>query len=244
MKNKTVRLPDNIPTHIAIIMDGNGRWAKKHGLPRFYGHKKGVDSVRNIVRASAEFGIKYLTLYVFSSENWGRPEKEVSKLMSLLEELLLKEEPELNKNNVKVRAIGQIWRLPEKVRQNLNYIINQTENNTGLVLVLALSYGGQNEIIDAIKKMAKEKQDFCKLTTDDFRKYLYDPEIPDPDLLIRTAGEKRISNYLLWQSAYAEFYFTDTLWPDFGKKELLTAIKDYSHRKRRFGKVDIDPAPI
>lgn len=240
MKNKTVKLPENIPTHIAIIMDGNGRWAKKRGLPRFYGHKKGVDSVRNIVRASAEFGIKYLTLYVFSSENWARPEKEVNKLMGLLQELLLKEEPELNKNNVKVRAIGQIGRLPEKVRENLNYLINQTKNNTGLVLVLALSYGGRNEIIDAIKKMAKDNQNFNNITSDDFRKYLYEPEIPDPDLLIRTAGEKRISNYLIWQSAYSEFYFTDTLWPDFSKKELLSAIEEYSHRKRRFGKIEVD----
>lgn len=240
MKKKTVKLPENIPSHVAVIMDGNGRWAKKRGLPRFYGHKKGVDSVRNIVRASAEFGVKYLTLYVFSSENWERPSSEVNKLMDLLQELLLKEEPELNKNNVKVRAIGQIWRLPPKVTENLNYMINKTKDNTGLVLVLALSYGGRNEIIDAIKKLNKEKKDFTDLTSQEFRRYLYDPEIPDPDLLIRTAGEKRISNYLLWQCAYSEFYFTDTLWPDFGKKELLAAIEDYSHRKRRFGRVDIE----
>jgi undecaprenyl diphosphate synthase len=160
--------------------------------------------------------------------------------MSLLQELLLKETPELNKNNVRVRAIGQIGRLPEKVRENLNYMINQTKNNTGLVLVLALSYGGRNEIVDAIKKMNNDKRALSNLNSDDFRKYLYDPEIPDPDLLIRTAGEKRISNYLLWQSAYTEFYFTDTLWPDFGKKELLTALEDYAHRKRRFGKIEIE----
>lgn len=240
MKNKTIKLPENIPTHIAIIMDGNGRWAKKRALPRFYGHKKGVDSVRNIVRASAEFGIKYLTLFVFSSENWERPESEVNKLMKMLEELLLKEEPELNKNNVRVKAIGQLWRLPEKVRENLNYMIDKTKDNTGLVLVLALSYGARNEIIDAVKKLSQEKKDLTDLTSDDFRSYLYDPEIPDPDLLIRTAGEKRISNYLLWQSAYTEFYFTDVLWPDFDKKELLAAIEDYSKRKRRFGKIDIE----
>jgi len=227
----------NIPTHVAIIMDGNGRWAKKRGLPRFYGHKKGVDSVRNIVRASAEFGIKYLTLYVFSSENWYRPKDEVNKLMKLLEELLRKEEPELNKNNVKVRAIGQIERLPVNVRENLNYMITKTTNNTGLVLVLALSYGARNEIIDAIKKLGKTKKDFTDLTSESFRAYLYDPEIPDPDLLIRTAGEKRISNYLLWQSAYTEFYFTDVLWPDFDKEELLKAIDDFAKRKRRFGRI-------
>lgn len=237
---KTLKLPVNIPVHVAIIMDGNGRWAKKRGLPRFFGHRKGVDSVRKIVRASAEFGIKYLTLYVFSSENWERPQSEINKLMKLLEELLIKEEPELNKNNVRVRAIGQIERLPQKVQDSLNYMINKTKDNTGLVLVLALSYSGRNEIIDAIKKIAREKKDFAVLTSEEFSNYLYDFLLPDPDLLIRTAGEMRISNYLLWQSAYTEFYFTEVLWPDFDKKELLVAIEDYSQRKRRFGKVDIE----
>ncbi len=237
MKNKTFKLPDNIPAHIAIIMDGNGRWAKKRGLPRVFGHKKGVDSVRNIVRASAEFGIKYLTLYVFSSENWQRPENEIKQLMKLLEDLLIKEEPELNKNNVRVRSIGQLERLPDKVRENLNYMIDKTKNNTGLVLVLSLSYGGRNEIIDAIKKLDKEKKNLEVLTPEEFAKYLYDPTIPDPDLMIRTAGEKRTSNYLLWQSAYTELYFTDVLWPDFDKSELFLAIEDYSKRKRRFGRV-------
>lgn len=237
MKNKEIKLLENIPIHVAVIMDGNGRWAKKRGLPRVFGHKKGADSVRNIVRASAEFGIKYLTLYVFSSENWQRPENEVKQLMKLLEELLIKEEPELNKNNVRVRGIGQIERLPAKVRENLNYMVDKTKDNTGLVLVLAISYGGRNEIIDAIKKIGKSKRNLDELTSEEFNKYLYDPTIPDPDLMIRTAGEKRISNYLLWQSAYTEFYFTDVLWPDFDKQELFTAIEDYSKRKRRFGRV-------
>jgi undecaprenyl diphosphate synthase len=237
LKNKEIKLPENIPVHVAVIMDGNGRWAKKRGLPRVFGHKKGVDSVRNIIRASAEFGIKYMTLYVFSSENWQRPENEVKQLMKLLEELLIKEEPELNKNNVRVRAIGQIERLPDKVRENLNYMIDKTKDNTGLVLILAISYGGRNEIIDAIKKIGKAKRNLDELTSEEFSKYLYDPTIPDPDLMIRTAGEKRISNYLLWQSAYTEFYFTDVLWPDFGKQELFTAIEDYSKRKRRYGRV-------
>ena len=237
MKNKTFKIPDNIPTHIAIIMDGNGRWAKKRGLPRFYGHKKGVDSVRNVIRASAEFGVRYLTLYVFSSENWQRPENEIKQLMKLLEGLLIKEEPELNKNNVRVRAIGQIERLPLKVRENLNYMIDKTKDNTGLVLILSLSYGGRDEIIDAIKKIGRAKRNFDELTSEEFSRYLYDPTIPDPDLMIRTAGEKRISNYLLWQSAYTEFYFTDVLWPDFNKNELFNAIEDYSKRKRRFGRV-------
>lgn len=240
MKAKTLKLPDKIPVHVAVIMDGNGRWAKKRGLPRFYGHKKGVDSVRKAVRASAEFGIKYLTLYVFSSENWQRPENEINKLMNLLEELLLKEAPELNKNNVRVRTIGQTWKLPQKVQANLNYMIELTKNNTGLVLVLALSYGSRNEILDAMKKLTHERTDIQSITADEFQKYLYEPELPDPDLLIRTGGEMRISNYLLWQSAYTEFYFTDTLWPDFGKKQLLLAIEDYAQRKRRFGRTEIE----
>ncbi|MBS4016531.1 MAG: isoprenyl transferase [Candidatus Latescibacteria bacterium] len=237
---KTAKPPDKIPVHIAIIMDGNGRWARKRGLPRFYGHKKGVDSVRNIVRAAAEFGVKHLTLYVFSSENWTRPASEIDTLMRLLEELLLKEEPELNKNNVAVRTIGQTWKLPQQVQDNLNYLIDKTKNNTGLVLVLALSYGARNEIVDAVKKIAVEKKDLSTLNSEEFGKYLYEPELPDPDLLIRTAGEKRISNYLLWQSAYTELYFTDVLWPDFGKKQLLTAIEDYALRKRKFGGLEIE----
>lgn len=240
MKNKAIKLPEKIPTHIAIIMDGNGRWARKRGLPRFYGHKKGVDAVRNIVRACAEFGIKYLTLYVFSQENWSRPQTEIDKLMKLLEELLLKEEPELNKNNVQVRSIGQTWQLPEVVQKNLEYLCNQTKNNTGLVLTLALSYGGRNEIIDAIKKIFFAQVDLSDFTTQSFQKYLYASDLPDPDLLIRTAGEKRVSNFLLWQIAYTEFYFTDVLWPDFNKKELLKAIEDYSQRKRKFGGIEIE----
>jgi undecaprenyl diphosphate synthase len=165
-----------------------------------------------------------MTLYVFSSENWQRPENEVKQLMKLLEELLIKEEPELNKNNVRVRAIGQIERLPDKVRENLNYMIDKTKDNTGLVLILAISYGGRNEIIDAIKKIGKAKRNLDELTSEEFSKYLYDPTIPDPDLMIRTAGEKRISNYLLWQSAYTEFYFTDVLWPFSAKQYLFTSI--------------------
>ncbi|MCX8014410.1 MAG: isoprenyl transferase [candidate division WOR-3 bacterium] len=237
-------LPKNIPQHIAIIMDGNGRWAKKRGLPRFYGHKKGVDAVRKIVRACGEIGVKYLTLYVFSTENWQRPKDEINQLMGLLERLLIKEEKELNKNNVKVKAIGQLDRLPIRVQENLNYLINKTKDNTGLNLILAISYGGPSEIIDAIKKLFKEKQNALELSVESFRQYLYAPEVPDPDLLIRTAGEKRISNYLLWQSAYTELYFTEVLWPDFNKKELIKAIQDYAQRKRRFGRVDIDSEDI
>ncbi|MCX7784860.1 MAG: isoprenyl transferase [candidate division WOR-3 bacterium] len=231
MKDSSIK----IPSHIAIIMDGNGRWAKKRGLPRYFGHRKGVEAVRTTVKACAEFGIKYLTLYVFSSENWERPASEVNKLMQLLQELLVKEEPELNKNNVKVKAIGQLDRLPTEVRKNLDYLINKTQNNTGLVLVLALSYGSRAEIADAIRKIPANE--IKNLTSDNFRQYLYDTELPDPDLLIRTGGEKRLSNFLLWQSAYTELYFTDVLWPDFNKKELWKAIEDFSKRKRRFGRI-------
>ncbi|MEO0088252.1 MAG: isoprenyl transferase [candidate division WOR-3 bacterium] len=230
-------MSENIPQHIAIIMDGNGRWAKERNLPRYFGHRAGVESVREIVRSCAKLGIKYLTLYVFSTENWERPEKEVNALMNLLKKLLKSEAKELNKNNVRVKAIGQIERLPKEVRKNLDELIALTKNNTGLTLVLSLSYGGRQEIIEAVKKILTKKVEPESLDEKKFREFLYDPEIPDPDLLIRTGGEYRISNFLLFQSAYTEFYFTKTLWPDFREKDLLLAIEDYKKRKRKFGRV-------
>ncbi|MEO0119202.1 MAG: isoprenyl transferase [candidate division WOR-3 bacterium] len=230
-------MPEKIPTHIAIIMDGNGRWAKKRNLPRYFGHRAGVDSVREVVRNCAKLGIKYLTLFVFSTENWERPKREVNALMGLLKKLLKSEAKELNENNVRVKAIGQIEKLPKDVKKNLEELIELTRNNTGLTLVLSLSYGGRQEILDAIKKILKKKLEPEKLNEEEFRKFLYDPEIPDPDLLIRTGGEYRISNFLLFQSAYTEFYFTKTLWPDFREKDLLLAIEDYQKRKRKFGRV-------
>ncbi|MEO0088994.1 MAG: isoprenyl transferase [candidate division WOR-3 bacterium] len=230
-------MPEKIPTHIAIIMDGNGRWAKKRNLPRYFGHRAGVDSVREVVRNCAKLGIKYLTLFVFSTENWERPKREVNALMGLLKKLLKSEAKELNENNVRVKAIGQIEKLPKDVKKNLEELIELTRNNTGLTLVLSLSYGGRQEILDAIKKILKKNLEPEKLNEEEFRKFLYDPEIPDPDLLIRTGGEYRISNFLLFQSAYTEFYFTKTLWPDFREKDLLLAIEDYQKRKRKFGRV-------
>ncbi len=218
-------------------MDGNGRWAKKRNLPRYFGHRAGVDSVREVVRNCAKLGIKYLTLFVFSTENWERPKREVNALMGLLKKLLKSEAKELNENNVRVKAIGQIEKLPKDVKKNLEELIELTRNNTGLTLVLSLSYGGRQEILDAIKKILKKKLEPEKLNEEEFRKFLYDPEIPDPDLLIRTGGEYRISNFLLFQSAYTEFYFTKTLWPDFREKDLLLAIEDYQKRKRKFGRV-------
>ncbi len=230
-------MSEKIPTHIAIIMDGNGRWAKERNLPRYFGHQAGVESVREVVRNCAKLGIKYLTLFVFSTENWERPKREVNALMDLLKKLLKSEAKELNENNVRVKAIGQIERLPKEVKKNLEELIELTKDNTGLTLVLSLSYGGRQEIVEAVKKILKKKLEPEKLNEEEFRKFLYDPEIPDPDLLIRTGGEYRISNFLLFQSAYTEFYFTKTLWPDFREKDLLLAIEDYKKRKRKFGRI-------
>ena len=228
-----------IPRHIAIIMDGNGRWAQKRGLPRIVGHKTGVESVREVVRVASELGVEYLTLYTFSKENWKRPKEEVMGLMNLLKRLLRMEVEELNRNNVRIKAIGRLQDLPDEVLKELERARRLTENNDGLKLYLAISYGGRAEIVDAFKKALKKWEE-GKLTPDSideesFREFLYDPELPDPDLLIRTSGEMRVSNFMLWQIAYSEIYVTPTLWPDFRREELLKAIEDYSKRERRFG---------
>lgn len=227
-----------IPVHIAVIMDGNGRWAKKKKLPRYFGHKKGVDSVRKIVRASSDLGIKYLTLFTFSSENWLRPKREINELMKLLAITPKREEPELQKNNVRVKIIGRIQDLPEPARISLQNLVDHTAKNTGLTMIMAINYGGRNEIIDAASKISALAKISGPITEKEFSNFLYDPELPDPDLLIRTGGEKRISNFLLYQLAYAELYFTDTLWPDFDKEELIKAIEDFSQRKRRYGRAE------
>jgi undecaprenyl diphosphate synthase len=226
-----------IPDHIAFIMDGNGRWAKKRRLPRFFGHKRGVDTVRKMVRAGNDFGINYLTFYTFSSENWQRPKREINELMKLLTKVPKQEEPELQEKNVRVKLIGRIDDLPEAPRSSLQNLVANTAKNTGLTMILAINYGGRNEIMDGVKQiiaLGKTKQE---LRDEDLRSFLYEPEIPDPDLLIRTGGEKRISNFLIYQMAYTELYFTETLWPDFDKKELQKAIDDFAKRKRRFGRV-------
>jgi undecaprenyl diphosphate synthase len=231
----------NVPTHIGIILDGNGRWAKARGLPRSAGHRAGTDATRNIVRSCGELGIRYLTIYVFSAENWGRPKKEVALLMDLLVEMTRREIRELNRNNVRLHAIGDLSRLPPKTRRELLVGIEATKGNTGLNLVLAVSYGGRAEIIEAVKKFAGDALAapslIGDLTEETFRKYLSTAAFPDPDLIIRTAGEIRTSNFLLWQSAYAELYFTDVLWPDFDKQCLVEAINDFNKRERRFGTV-------
>lgn len=230
---------DNIPQHIAIIMDGNGRWAKKHTIGRIRGHKKGAQSVRAVVRTCREIGIKYLTLFALSTENMGRPPEEVSALMSLLEEYLSKELREFQKQGIRLTTIGQIDHLTATVREKLAEFKAGTINNDHMILTLALSYGGRDEIIQAVKNLVSDAGN-GKIQVEDidknmFSRYLQTSDIPDPDLLIRTSGEYRISNFLLWQLAYTELYFTDVLWPDFKKEDLLEAIAGYQKRERRFG---------
>lgn len=230
----------SIPAHIAVIMDGNGRWAKQHSLGRIAGHKKGVEAVRETVTACRELGVRYLTLYAFSSENWDRPAREVKSLMGLLEKFLKLELKTMMDRGIRLLTIGNSAALPENVLRTLNEVIRETQDNSAMTLILALSYGGRDEILEAVRKVAREaaegKIDPSGLNKEAFSDYLYTEGIPDPDLLIRTSGEHRISNFLLWQTAYTEFYFTDVLWPDFRKKHLLAAIRDYQGRERRYGK--------
>ncbi len=228
---------DNLPQHIAIIMDGNGRWAKQRGKYRTTGHKKGVESVRKVIAHSAKRGIKYLTLYTFSTENWKRPKREVNTLMKMFSYLLNKEVAELYKNNVRIKFLGRRDRLNKSLIEKMNKAEEMTEQNTGLTLILAIDYGGRQEIVDAVKKICLENKKYKDINEESFKKYLYLPDIPDPDLLIRTANEMRISNFLLWQIAYSEIYVTDTLWPDFDEEELEKAINEYSKRERKFGQI-------
>ena len=235
-----VELAGNLPCHIAIIMDGNGRWARSRKLPRIAGHKEGINSVREITRACGEMGIGYLTLYTFSQENWRRPRMEVSALMNLLVETIRREIDELMENNVRLHIIGRMEELPEKPRVEMEQGIRRTAENNGLNLVLALNYGGRIEILDAIIRLFQEQEnglDFSELTEQVFEKYLYTKGMPDPDMVIRTSGESRVSNFLLWQMAYSEIIITSTLWPAFRRKELYEAILDFQYRERRFGKV-------
>ncbi len=224
-----------IPLHVAIIMDGNGRWARERNLPRIIGHKEGVESVREIVRTAREIGIKYLTLFTFSTENWKRPKEEIKGLFALLERVAKNEADLLLKNGIKLKIIGKKEGLPERIRKRVESLTEKTKENKEMILTLALNYGGRREIIDAINKILKNGKK--EIREGDFKKYLYDPEIPDPDLLIRTSGERRISNFFLWEIAYTELYFTDKYWPDFRREDFLRAIEEYSKRERRFGKV-------
>lgn len=229
------------PTHVAIIMDGNGRWAKQRHLPRIEGHRNGVESVRAIVRAAGEIGIKYLTLYAFSVENWNRPKDEVDMLMKYLARYLKNEIGELNRNNVRLDVIGQTYRLPEFVQQQLDRTRAALARNNGLTLILALSYGGRTEIVEAVRSIARQVKEGglepAEITEQVVAQHLYTRHYPDPDLLIRTSGELRVSNFLLWQISYAEFVVTPTLWPDFRKPQFLDALEEYARRHRRFGGV-------
>jgi undecaprenyl diphosphate synthase len=240
LKSK-VESSGKLPAHVAIIMDGNGRWAKKRGLPRTAGHRAGVKAVKKVVRIAGKVGVKYLTLFTFSTENWKRPKSEVSAIMKLLGETTRKELSELLENNVRLIATGDIERLPEKRREVLVDAINKTIDNTGLVLNLALNYSGRNEIIEAVKDIARDVavgRIKPEMINDGlFATYLQTNGLPDPDLLIRTSGEMRISNFLLWQTSYTELYVTDVLWPDFSEDDFLQALLDYQSRERRFGKV-------
>lgn len=230
-----------IPSHIAIIMDGNGRWAKKKGLPRVAGHKRGVDTVREIVEACAQIGVKYLTLYTFSTENWKRPKDEVSTLMRLLLKSLKDRVKELNKNDIRLTTIGEITKLPFEVQKQLHSDIERTKNNKKMVLNLALSYSGRWELLEAMKSIAREVElgrlNSQKINEETISNHLTTNQIPDPELLIRTSGEFRVSNFLLWQIAYTEFVIIDVFWPDFTREHLYDAIRQFQNRERRFGKV-------
>ena len=230
-----------LPAHVAVIMDGNGRWAKERGLPRVEGHRNGVESVRAIVRSCGEVGIKYLTLYAFSVENWNRPKDEVDTLMKYLARFLKNEIGELNKSNVRLEVIGQIYRLPEFVQEQLKKTQAALAKNNGLTLILALSYGGRQEIVEGVRAIATKakagKLEPAEITEQVISQHLYTHQYPDPDLLIRTSGEQRVSNFLLWQISYAEFVITPTLWPDFRKAEFFAALEEYTRRHRRFGGV-------
>ncbi|HDN79980.1 MAG: isoprenyl transferase [Chloroflexi bacterium] len=227
----------NLPRHIGFIMDGNGRWAKKRGLPRLAGHRAGAENLRRILRACGEWGIKYVTIYAFSTENWGRPEEEVKGLFSLMEQFIDRELPELMKNGVQVRHIGRMDGVPERLQEKIRYLLESTKDNDKLILCIALNYGGRAEIVDAVRRIIAEGYRPEEVDEELISRYLYTAGIPDPDLIIRTAGEMRISNFLLWQSAYAEYYSTPTFWPDFNEQELYKALLDYSRRERRFGLV-------
>ena len=235
--------PSNLPRHVAVIMDGNGRWATERHLPRIEGHRSGVDSIRDTLKAAIELKIPYLTLYAFSFENWQRPKDEVGFLMNLLSEYLDREFAELVKNNIRLRVIGRIDMLPGEIQKKIERCVRETAHFEALTLTLALSYSGRSEIVDAVKEIAKEVREGSlrseDITEDTVGQHLYTAGLPDPDLLIRTSGEMRISNFLLWQLSYTEIYVTDVLWPDFRKAHFIKAVEEYQKRERRFGRTNL-----
>ena len=226
---------NNLPVHIGIIMDGNGRWAINQKMKRLLGHIQGVETVRSIVEACVRLKISHLTLYTFSKENWQRPKEEINDLMSLLSSSLKNELEKLNRNNIALKVVGKLEDLPAKLQTLIMEVIKSTKNNTGLVLTLALSYGGRQEIVDAINKIIASNDEY--IDEEIFKNYLYAPTMPDPDLIIRTGGESRLSNFLLWQSAYSEIYVSKKKWPEFTKDDLISALNDFGQRKRKYGKV-------
>jgi len=228
---------EKIPQHVAMIMDGNGRWALQRGLPRLAGHKAGTENLRRVIRASVEFGIKYLTIYAFSTENWGRPPEEVKGLMYILEDVIDRELNELHKEGVQLRHIGRLERLAPSLQEKVLDAIEVTKNNDRLILNIAFNYGGRDEIVQAIQRMMKDGVPPEKVTDELVSQYLYTAGVPDPDLIIRTSGELRVSNFLIWQAAYSEWYITPTFWPDFDKDEYHRALEAFAHRDRRYGKV-------
>ena len=227
-----------IPTHVAIIMDGNGRWAKQRGLPRNEGHRAGVENMRCVLEGAVEFGVKVMTIYAFSTENWARPEEEVRGLLSIFEEVIAREVTELHKNGVKLRHLGTLDGVNDKMKEAVKSAIELTKNNDAITLNIAFNYGGRAEILNAIARMIEDRVAPERLDEKVFESYLYTAGVPDPDLIIRTAGEMRLSNFLIWQAAYAEYYSTPTYWPDFDKQELYKALVAFSQRQRRFGKLE------
>ncbi len=249
MREESIR-SDRIPRHVAIIMDGNGRWAEAQGLERKAGHRAGIESVRDVLRAANDLGVRFLTLYAFSSENWGRPQDEVRELMRLLEHYLVEEIQEVMDNGIRVRAMGRLDRLPPSIQKSVQDAVERSATNQAMTLVFALSYGGRAEIVDAARKIARDaaagELDPHGIDEKVFSSYLYEPELPDPDLLIRTGAEFRVSNFLLWQIAYTELYVTPLMWPDFRREHLAEAVLHYQSRERRFGKTraQVDDAEV
>jgi undecaprenyl diphosphate synthase len=240
-RKKKVKLPKTIPTHIAIIMDGNGRWARSRGLPRNAGHRAGVENLRPVLEACGEFGIRFLTVYAFSTENWERPADEVQGLMNILEDVIDRELNELHENGVQLRHLGHLERLRPALQEKVLHAIDLTKDNTRISLNIAWNYGGRDELVRAIRKLIEDSVPAQDITEALVGEYLYTAGCPDPDMIIRTAGDQRVSNFLLWQGAYAELYVTPTYWPDFGREELLDALHEYASRERRFGRV---PGPV
>ena len=240
---KPLKLPDKVPTHVAIIMDGNGRWARARSLPRLAGHRAGVENLRRVLEACVEFGIQYLTIYAFSTENWNRPVDEVSGLMSILEEVIDRELQKLNEKGVQLRHIGRLERLLPELQDKVRHAIELTRNNQKLVLNIAWNYGGRAEIVDAVQQIVADGISPDEVKEDLVSRYLYTAGCPDPDLIIRTAGELRASNFLIWQGAYSEWYIASTYWPEFDREELFKALCEYASRERRFGRVPGSVSP-